>query len=66
MRSVLLMCKLGRQKGMLMPVKDCTKGGKPGKKWGNAGTCYVGPTAKEYAVRQGRVVKAAQARKKMG
>ena len=24
-----------------MPVKNCTKDGKPGYKWGDAGACYT-------------------------
>lgn len=24
-----------------MPIKSCTKDGKPGLKWGDSGTCYT-------------------------
>lgn len=47
-----------------MPVKRCTKNGKSGHKWGEAGTCYTGPGAEAKAKRQGRAVKANQSKKK--
>lgn len=47
-----------------MPLKRCTKDGKSGWKWGDAGTCYTGPNAKEQAMKQGRAVEASKARRK--
>lgn len=41
-----------------MPVKRCTKGGKKGWKWGNKGTCYLGPSGKAKAEKQGRAIEA--------
>ena len=35
-----------------MPLKRCTKDGKSGWKYGDQGVCYVGPDAKEKAIRQ--------------
>ena len=35
-----------------MPILRCTKDGKAGYKYGNEGTCYTGPNAKEKAIRQ--------------
>ena len=43
-----------------MPVKRCQKDGKPGWKWGDQGTCYTGPGAREKALAQGRAIKANQ------
>jgi len=36
-----------------MPIQDCTKNGKKGKKWGDSGTCYTGPDAAKRAHKQG-------------
>ena len=47
-----------------MPVQRCQKNNKPGYKFGKTGTCYTGPSAKAKAERQGRAIKASQARKK--
>ena len=47
-----------------MPIKKCQKKGKPGKKFGDSGTCYTGPDALEKAKCQGRAIKASQNRRK--
>jgi len=39
-----------------MPIQKCTKNGKSGYKWGKSGTCYVGPGAREKALKQGRAI----------
>jgi len=39
-----------------MPLKRCQKDKKLGWKWGDEGTCYVGPNAKENAEKQGRAI----------
>lgn len=39
-----------------MPVKRCTKDGKAGYKYGDSGTCYTGPGAKEKAIKQGQAI----------
>lgn len=39
-----------------MPVKGCSKNGKPGKKYGNSGKCYTGKSATAKAKRQGRAI----------
>lgn len=36
-----------------MPLKKCSKDGKSGWKWGDAGACYTGPGAKKKAIKQG-------------
>jgi hypothetical protein len=46
-----------------MPVQRCSKRGKSGHKWGDKGACYTGPGSKSKALRQGRAIKAQQARK---
>lgn len=46
-----------------MPLMRCTKNGKSGWKWGKSGKCYTGPGAKKKATKQGRAVKASQARR---
>jgi len=46
-----------------MPVKSCRKNGKVGKKWGDRGKCYTGKSAASKAKRQGRAIKANQARR---
>ena len=43
-----------------MPVMDCVKDGKPGKKYGVGGVCYTGPDAEEKAKRQGRAIERAK------
>jgi len=35
-----------------MPIIDCTKNGKPGKKCGQSGKCYTGPDAAQNAANQ--------------
>lgn len=35
-----------------MPIKRCQDNGKAGYKYGDEGTCYTGPNAKEKAIRQ--------------
>jgi hypothetical protein len=49
-----------------MPIKRCQKDGKPGYKWGDAGTCYTYTSgnkesrerAKKKAREQGQAIKA--------
>ena len=36
-----------------MPIKRCEEGGKSGFKWGDMGTCYVGPSGRRKAIAQG-------------
>lgn len=47
-----------------MPIKKCTVGGKPGKKYGDEGKCYAGKGGKGKAVKQMKAIKASQARAK--
>lgn len=47
-----------------MPVKPCSSGGKPGKKYGDSGKCYTGKGAQARAAKQGRAVQASQARQR--
>lgn len=46
-----------------MPVIRCQKNGERGWKWGESGTCYVGPGAREKAAKQGRAIEADKARR---
>lgn len=46
-----------------MPLKQCTKGGKRGWKWGDNGACYIGKGGKAKAKRQGRAIEANKRRK---
>jgi hypothetical protein len=48
-----------------MPVKKCTKNGKPGFKAGDSGTCYTGPGAKEKATKQLQAIKTSQKSKSL-
>lgn len=41
-----------------MPVMNCTKDGKKGKKWGESGFCYTGPNAEQKAIEQGQAIEA--------
>lgn len=41
-----------------MPVEDCTKNGKKGKRFGSSGKCYTGKGATSKAKKQGRAIKA--------
>jgi len=51
-----------------MPVRNCTKDGKPGYKWGYEGTCYTYSLndefsrrqANEKALQQGRAIEASK------
>jgi len=51
-----------------MPVKRCSKNGKPGYKWGDSGVCYTYTSgnknsrerAKKKALKQGRAVEASK------
>ena len=53
-----------------MPIKSCTKNGKPGYKYGDNGACYTytannkasRDSAHAKAVRQGQAIKSSQAR----
>ena len=44
-----------------MPVMDCNRDGKKGKKWGDSGFCYLGEDAHSKAARQGRAVERSEA-----
>ncbi len=46
-----------------MPLMRCGKGRK-GWKFGKSGRCYLGKKAREKAARQGRAIKASQARRR--
>lgn len=48
-----------------MPLKRCSKDGQTGWKWGNEGTCYVGPGAREKALEQARAILANQGDEKI-
>ena len=39
-----------------MPIKKCQINGQEGYKWGDEGKCYVGPDAKEKALKQGQAI----------
>lgn len=47
-----------------MPIKDCQKKGKKGKKYGDSGTCYTGPDGKDKAIQQMKAIKVNQSKKK--
>ena len=49
-----------------MPVQRCTKQGKGGYKFGESGTCFIGPGARAKAARQGRAIKARQNKQRKG
>jgi len=49
-----------------MPVMPCQRDGKSGFKWGESGFCYLGPTAKAKAARQGAAIHASEMRKDQG
>lgn len=40
-----------------MPIKDCTKNGKKGKKAGDSGKCYTGKNARADALKQLKAMK---------
>ena len=44
-----------------MPLKQCTKDGKKGFKWGDNGVCYIGPGARAKALKQGRAIEMSKA-----
>jgi hypothetical protein len=46
-----------------MPVKECTKGGKSGHKWGDQGVCFTGPDSKARAAEVGRAIHAQEGSK---
>ncbi len=46
-----------------MPNKPCSKNGKSGTKYGNKGKCYTGKGSKAKASKQGRAIKASQAKR---
>jgi len=46
-----------------MPIKRCSSKGRKGYKYGDRGKCYTGPSAKAKAAKQGRAIKASQARR---
>lgn len=39
-----------------MPIKKCQKDGKSGWKFGNSGTCYIGPSGKAKAQKQAKAM----------
>ena len=41
-----------------MPLKQCTQDGRSGWQWGDAGTCYTGPQARQRALRQAAAIRA--------
>jgi len=43
-----------------MPVMNCTKNGKPGRKWGSQGWRYTGKDAEIKAKAQGKAIHAAK------
>lgn len=43
-----------------MPVMRCEKDGKDGWKWGESGTCYTGPDARQKAREQGIAIEIRQ------
>jgi len=43
-----------------MPIMPCQKNGRKGKKFGKAGTCYVGRGATAKAKKQGRAIEASK------
>lgn len=45
-----------------MPIMVCQREGKSGFKFGDSGKCFTGPGARRKAGRQGRAIKASQAR----
>jgi hypothetical protein len=47
-----------------MPIKRCQRDNKKGYKWGSSGKCYVGPEAKEKALKQMRAIKSSQSKKR--
>ena len=44
-----------------MPVMECTKNGKRGHKWGDAGVCFTGADSRERAGAVGRAIQAQKA-----
>jgi hypothetical protein len=46
-----------------MPTRRCTRNGQRGWKWGDQGKCYIGPGAKEKAVRQGVAIRESMKRR---
>jgi hypothetical protein len=53
-----------RIKIKIMPIKRCQKDKKKGFKFGDTGKCFTGKSAKEKAEKQGRAIKAEEARRK--
>lgn len=47
-----------------MPVKQCTKNGEQGWKWGDSGICYTGSDGKKRAELQGRAIEASKSKGK--
>ena len=41
-----------------MPLKECSVDGESGWRWGDAGTCYTGPQARQRALRQAAAIRA--------
>jgi SPP1 gp7 family putative phage head morphogenesis protein len=41
-----------------MPLRRCTKDGQGGWQWGDAGVCYIGPLARQRALKQAAAIKA--------
>jgi hypothetical protein len=53
----------GLRKVRKMPIKKCQSKGKTGYKYGSKGKCYTGSSAKSKAGKQGRAIKASQAKR---
>lgn len=45
-----------------MPIQECEKEGKKGKRWGTQ-TCYTGTQAEEKAAKQAAAIKISEAKK---
>ena len=47
-----------------MPIVDCIKNGKPGRKYGKDGTCYTGKDAQKKARKQTAAIHLSRTRRK--
>ncbi|MBD3387601.1 MAG: hypothetical protein GF414_01545 [Candidatus Altiarchaeales archaeon] len=47
-----------------MPAQRCSKGGRQGWRWGDKGVCYVGPDAKERAIKVGYAIGLAEGKRR--
>lgn len=46
-----------------MPLMRCSQDGKIGWRWGESGVCYLGPSARQDAIRQGRAMQVGKQRR---